>query len=219
MGLHDAVGQQDGGVEDDAEAQDLHQPGSQNQFLSGVAAQQRHDGLSQCSKAEGTGHGDQGGDPGGGFFRCPDGGVFAQRQGAGDGGDSGDGDGVDEGAGHIENGLGHVVNALHGVCRILNEAGGQQLGHVDLHFQKGDDLQARRADGDGNGDGQQFFGGGAVRGCLPLILLQRLISLTEQEEQVNSGNGTAGGDTENGAAGGHGDLPRHIQQQGSGCKA
>ena len=182
--LHDAIGQQHHGVEDHANAENCHQPGAENQILAGVFAKQRHDRLRHDKQPYGTGHGNQGGDPGSGFLGLPDGLILFQRKLGGDRGNGADGNGGDKGAGQIENGLGHIVNALHAVRLILGKADGEKPTHVHLDFQCGQKLQARGTQSDGDGDGKQFFYGCGDGFRLPHILGKLPEGGTEHGEQV-----------------------------------
>ena len=157
VSLHDSIGQQHDGIENDTDAQHGHQTGGKGQLFAGVATQQRGNGLRQHRKTHSAGGADQSGDPGSGFFRGLDGRVILQRQLGGNGGDDRNGNGGNEGAGHIEDLLGEVVDTLLDI-RLLLGHGLQELTHVDLGLQNGEDLQARGADGDGNGNGQKSLG-------------------------------------------------------------
>ena len=152
VGLHHGVAHQDDGVEDHRGAQVEHDGAVEIQILP-APAKQNHDGLGQAHEAEGAGHGDEAGQAHGGGFRAAGFRRVVQRQMAGDSRDDGDGDGGDDGAGQVEDGLAEVVDALDVLGVLLGEvehAG--EAAHIDHGVHHVDDLQACRAQGDGNGD-------------------------------------------------------------------
>ena len=211
VGLHDGRGDQHQSVKDDGKAQNRHQPGRHCQIPAGISPQQGGDRLGQQGKAEGTGHGDQPGDPHGGFLRGLGFIIAAEGQVGSDGGNDTDGNGGDEGAGHVENGQAHTVNAPHGVGRGLGVAQIQQLPHVNFGFQHGHQLQGGGAEGDGNGNGQQPPGGLPVGTRLFLRPGQKGVALPEAAEQVNRRDKTACRDAQNRAARGQRNLVGHFQ--------
>ena len=101
----------------------------------------------------------------------------------------------------LEDLLDEVVDALLVIDRCLGQKF-QQLTHVNLGFQHGEDLQAGRTDGDGHSDCQKLFGGGAVAqggivrdGQVPIgrPLLAVQIDGRYQTAHRNAHNGGAGG--------------------------
>ena len=216
VGLHNGGGYQHDGVEEDADAQNGHQLGGQIQPFPGVASQQGGNGPGQHRQTNGTGNGQESGEPGGGLLRAPGAQLVSYGDLGGDGRNDADGNGGNEGAGHVEDGLGHHMDAPHGVGSLLGHAGGQQLAHIDLAGQSGDDLQAGRAQGDGNGDNQQPPGGGLEAPGLVLRLGKLLIVLVEAAEEVDGADEAAGGNAQNGAACGQGDGSGGFQQEQGG---
>ena len=200
MRLHHGIGQQYHRVENDVKAHNGHQLGGERQIFAAVTAKQCGDRPCQSGKTEDTGHTDQSHDPGSGLFRCFGGFVIQQRQTGSDGGDDGDGDGRDKGTGHIVDGLAHIVDALHIVGLCLCQTQTQQLPHVDFGFQHGQYLQTGGADGDGNGDGQQPAGGLGIGFRLIRGRRETVVGTAELAEQVDGGDQTADGDTQNGTA-------------------
>ena len=158
VGLKDRRDDEDEGIQDDTGCQQAHQPDRQGQLFPGVAAEEPENGLSQDDQTGGAGHGDQTHDPDAGFGHHPCAPAAAPGELLGDGGDGGDGDRGDEGAGHIEEGLAEVIDALHIVgglggkaCRAL------EPGHIDRGVNGDDELHARSAEGDRDGDPQELL--------------------------------------------------------------
>ena len=128
--------------------------------------------------------------------------------------DDRDGDGGDEGAGHVEDGLGHGVDAPLGIGGGLGHHA-EQAAHVDLGFQRGEDLQTGRTQGDGNGDGQQLLcGGGEGLGGV-VGSFQLAVAGAEFAPQVHAGYQTAHRNTQNCAAGGQSHGIGGLQEQHS----
>ena len=206
VGLHNGGGDKDYGIKNDGNGQNPHQTCRKHQLLSGVKPQQGGDGFRENRKTDGAGHGNEACDPGSGFLRSLCFLIVEQGKLGGDGGDDADGDGGNKGAGHVEDGLGHAVNAPDGIRLTLGHAGSQKPTHVDLGFQHGENLQPRRAHGNGNGDDQQAPGRGG-KGIGGLSGVREVPeAFPEDGKEVHRAHQAACGDTQNGAAGSQGDA-------------
>ena len=199
VGLQQRIGHQDHRIKHDTSAQNGHQIGGHSQPLAGVSAQNRHHRLCHHHQSHRTGCGDQGGDSGSGF-RCLLGSlvIFLGQQG-GDGRNGADGNGGDEGAGHIVNLLCKVVDAFLHIGLFLGH-GFQQAAHVGAGLQHRQELQSRRANGDGHRDGQQTFGNGLA--AFPFLPGQGhgLIAFPEAKLQIQRRHQTAGCHAQNGSS-------------------
>ena len=131
----------------------------------------------------------------------------------GDGRDDGDGDGRNQRAGQVEHGLPEVVDALEVLHVVLHQ--GRRAGeaaHIDHGVDQVDDLQSRRADGDGNGDGQQLTHGRAG-GLGGTAGGQGPAGLAVAPPEVEGRDHTAHGDTENRAARAQGQVAGEAHDQ------
>ena len=145
--------------------------------------------------------------------------VVTQGQLGGNGGDDADGDGGDECAGHVEDGQAHAVDAPHGVGSSLGIAQIQQLAHVDFCLHHGEELQNSGADGDGHGNHHQALDGVPVGARFLRGYRQQDVALAEAQPQIDRGHQTAGGDTQDGAAGGQRYAAGGFQQEQGGDHA
>ena len=80
MGLHEGVGELNGGVQENGDAQGGHELGSQHQPLTAVIAKQGHNGPGQYRQTHSAGKADEARDPAGGLLAFLHGGVVAQGQ-------------------------------------------------------------------------------------------------------------------------------------------
>ena len=111
---------------------------------------------------------------------------IAAGQGGGHGRDDGDGDGRDERAGEIEDRLAEIIDALGRIRRIgrpRKRAG--EPAHIDHRVEQIDDLQARRAERDGDGNDEQLLHGLAGGLGLSPALPQDLVGLAELNAQIH----------------------------------
>ena len=153
--------------------------------------------------------------------------MVAHGEERGDGRQNADGDGNNEGTGHVENGLCHFKQTVQYGSSLLGghftayhvahvPVGGDQIHqtvHIQAGFDDGQQLQTRRADGDGHGNGQD--GPGDLPGGAGIFLGpgQLAVGTAELTQHVHQRQGGADGNADDGAAGCHGNASGGTDDQ------